>query len=125
MAGGLFGFWSLSSEAWRTLYQTKVVGQPKFKGGMSPSRTPKPDLEGPGAGVLLEPWSFTFKGSSIEKSSTGKGVELLRTPRTQHETRNCYSPSKNPKLRSKRSKTQVINLGSRKLTLSKSLNGQN
>ena len=45
------------------LYQTKVARHPQYSGGGSPLWTRNPDLEGPGPGVLLEPWFLTFKGS--------------------------------------------------------------
>ena len=61
--GGLVGFWSLSRVFWRTLYKTKVAGHTQLSGGRSPLWTPNLDLEGPGPGVLLEPWPFTFKSS--------------------------------------------------------------
>ena len=57
------GVWNLNSAFWQILYKTKVVGHPQLSGGRSPIWTPNPDLEGPGPGVLLEPWSLTTKGS--------------------------------------------------------------
>ena len=40
----------------------------KDLGPMSPLWTPYPDLEGPGPGVLLEPWCLTFKESLLNQS---------------------------------------------------------
>ena len=61
--GDPVGFWSLSCAFWWILYKTIVAGHPQLSGGRSPVQTPNPDLEGPGPGVLMEPLSFTFKGS--------------------------------------------------------------
>ena len=46
------GLWSLRGAYWQKLYKTKVSKHPHFSGGRSPYRTPIPDLEGPGPGVL-------------------------------------------------------------------------
>ena len=43
-------------------FKTKVAGHPQLSGYGLPVWTPNQDLEGPGPGVLMEPWSFTFKG---------------------------------------------------------------
>ena len=70
------GFCSLSSTFWWKLYQTKVAGHPQFCGGRSPFRTPNLDLEGPGPSVLLEPWSFNFKGN-LEHESCSVGSKWV------------------------------------------------
>ena len=56
--------WSLSLLFWKKLYLTKFAGHPQFSEGRSSVWTPNLDPEGPGPHVLLEPWSFTMKGSS-------------------------------------------------------------
>ena len=91
--GNLWCLWSLNHEFWQKLINQKLLstpdlegvghlfrpqiriqkdlgpmsfwnhGHPQLSGGSPPYRTPNPDLEGPGPGVLLEPGSFTFKGS--------------------------------------------------------------
>ena len=51
----------ICSAFWLKLYNTKVASQPQLSGYRSPFLTPNPDMEGPGPGVLLEPWCLTFK----------------------------------------------------------------